>query len=157
MMSERKDFSKDLFDYLWTKPHDHYSDIAAGGRSEYVFRIPKSEEKKFLDLYWCALVNDPMDCYAPSDFPFEAVRGHDEMKDGAYCAQFAGYDFDGFYEHGPRCDVKCIKHVKFYRALWYIDNWPRGHERVCCTEPSGDKAGYVVCVMEDDNGQDQQK
>lgn len=157
MMSERKDFSKDLFDYLWTKPHREYSDIEANGRREWVFEIPKCEEKKFLDLYWCALVNDPRDCYEPSDFPFEAVRGKDEMTDGSYGAQFAGYDFDGFYQSGARCDVKCIKHVKFYRALWYIDNWPCGHERVCCTEPSGDKAGYVVCVMEDENGQDQQK
>ena len=147
-----KNFSKDLFDYLWEKPHREYSDIAAGGRREWVFEIPKREEKKFMDLYWGALVNDPVDCYAPSDFPFEAVRGDAEMTDGPYSAQFAGYDFDGFYQSGARCDVKCIRHVKFYRALWYIDNWPIGHERVCYTEPSGDKAGYVVCVMEDEDG-----
>lgn len=155
MMSEIKDFSKDLLDYLWTKPHREYSDIEANGRREWVFEIPKCEEKKFVDLYECALVNDPRDCYDTSDFPFRAVRGPVEMTDGAYGTTFAGYDFDGFYQSGARCDVKCIKHVKFYRALWYIDNWPRGHERVCCTEPSGDKAGYVVCVMEDENGQDQ--
>lgn len=153
-MSDTKDFSEKLFDYLWEKPHREFSDIEANGRREWVFKIPKSEEKKFLDLYWGALVNDPRDCYNPSDYPFRAVRGPVEMTDGAYGTTFAGYDFDGFYQSGARCDVKCIKHVKFYRALWYIDNWPRGHERVCCTEPSGDKAGYVVCVMEDENEQD---
>jgi hypothetical protein len=139
--------SKKLLDYLWGFPHREYSDIAAGGSREWIFEIPKSEEKRFLDLYYGALINGA-DGVDGVKLPVESVRGPVEMEDGPYSRQFAGYDFDGFYERGMKCDMKCIRHVKFYRALWYIDDW-RGRNMLCYTEPSGDKAGYVVCIMED--------
>jgi hypothetical protein len=44
MMSDTKDFSEELFDYLWDKPHREFSDIEANGRREWVFKIPNSEE-----------------------------------------------------------------------------------------------------------------
>ena len=141
------DISEKLFDYLWQKPHREYSDIVAGGRREWVFEIPKCEEKKFFDLYCCALVNGP-DGTETCELPMKAVRGPVELTDGSYSTQFAGYDFDGFYQSGSRCDVKCVKYVKFYRVLWYIDNWPAGRKRVCWTEPGGDKAGYVACIID---------
>ena len=141
------DLSKPLFDFIWRYPHEEIGDIVAGGRREWIFQVPSSEEKKFWDLYLGSVVNGKEDLERFGHASVECVRGAVEMSSGPYCTRYAGYDMDGFYCPGPTCNVDCEKHVRFCRALWYHDNWPPGKDRLCVIEPSGDRHTYVVCIM----------
>ena len=67
--------------------------------------------------------------------------------EGPYSRQYPGYDFDGFYESGPKVHIDCEKYLTFRITLWYYDTFLK---RLCCTDPQPLlKRNYIVCIVED--------
>lgn len=152
------DITKELFDFLWSCPHREMRGIAAGSGSDYIFEVKKSDLDKFEKLYIKA-ARGSRDDLEDDELPLECVTWNpNECGDGAgwtnkaYDRQYPGYDFDGFYEPGPKVHIDCEKHLTFRSKLWYYDGFLK---RPCCSDPQPLlNRSYVVCIMNDSNEQD---
>lgn len=148
-----------LFDFLWAHPHKERSGIAAGSGTNYIFEVEEGELKEFESLYIKAarggvddLEDDPLPLECVTWRPNRCGDGP-EWTEGEYERQYPGYDFDGFYESGPRVKVECVKHLTFYIRVWYHDNFLR---RTCCMDPQPYlNRSYTVCIMKE-NSKDEQ-
>lgn len=147
------DITKELFDFLWSCPHREWSGIAAGRGTEYIFEVKKIDLDKFEKLYIKA-ARDGSDDIEDDELPLECVTLKlNERRDGAgwtegpYSRQYPGYDFDGFYEPGPKVYIDCEKYLTFRINLWYHDTFLK---RMCCMDPQPYlNRSYIVCIMED--------
>lgn len=152
------DVTKELFDFLWGLPHREGSGIAAGSGTDYIFELKKKDIGTFEKLYIKA-ARSGVDDLEDDELPLECVtwtpneRGDGaEWTHGAYERQYPGYDFDGFYESGPKVRVECDKHMTFRVNLWYYDEFLK---RICCTDPQPFlKRNFVVCIMKEDDEKD---
>ena len=149
------DITKELFDFLWSCPHREGRGIAAGSGTEYIFEVKKSDLDKFEKLYIKA-ARGSRDDLEDDEIPLECVTWKpNERGDGAgwtegpYSRQYPGYDFDGFYESGPKVHIDCEKYLTFRITMWYYDTFLK---RLCCTDPQPFlKRSYIVCIVEDRN------
>lgn len=147
------DIAKSLFEFLWTCPHKTMSGIAAGSGTEYIFKVKESESDKFENLYIQA-ARGGVDDLEDDELPLECVTWEPNERgdgagwtEGAYSRQYPGYDFDGFYEPGPKVYVDCDRYVSFSRITWYYDNFLKG---ICCADPQPYlKQSYTVCIMKE--------
>jgi hypothetical protein len=148
------DITKELFDFLWDCPHQTGKGIAAGSVTDYIFKVKKSDEDKFKQLYTKAAragIED-LEC---DTLPLKCVNAkYDpetcELKweSGDYTRQYPGYNFDGFYQSGMSVSIDCEKYLTFSKKLWYYDAF---FKRYCCTYSDSPYESYVVCIMKGDN------
>jgi len=145
--------TKSLFDFLWSCPHREGSGIAADSGTEYIFEVKKGDLDKFERLYLEA-ARGGVDDLEDDELPVECVTGKPnrdgsgaEWTDGPYDRQYPGYNFDGFYESGPKVHIDCEKYLTFRINLWYYDAFLK---RVCCTDPQPYlRRSYIVCIMKE--------
>ena len=147
------DITKELFDFLWSCPYREVSGIAAGSGTEYIFEVKKSNLDKFDKLYIKAARGGRCDL-EDDELPLECVTWKPNERgdgvgwtEGPYSRQYPSYNFDGFYESGPKVDIYCEKYLTFRITLWYHDSFLK---RVYCTDPQLYlNRSYIVCIVED--------
>lgn len=147
------DITNSLFDFLWSCPHREESGIAAGSGTEYIFEVKKSDLDKFERLYIKA-ARGGVDDLEDDELPLKCVtwtpNEHGDgagWTGGAYSRQYPGYDFDGFYEPGPKVHIDCEKYLTFRINLWYHDIFLK---RICCMDPQPLlNRSYIVCIMKE--------
>lgn len=155
------DIAKELFDFLREFPHREGRGIAAGSGTEYIFEVKKSDLDKFEKLYIKA-ARGGVDDLEDDELPLECVTWEPNERgdgagwtEGAYIRQYPGYNFDGFYEPGPKVHIDCEKYLTFRRILWYYDMFLR---RLFSANPQPLlNESYVVCIMKDDYEKDKSK
>lgn len=147
------DVSKRLFEFLWSCPHKEMSGIEAGSGTDYIFEVKESESEKFENLYIQA-ARGGVDDLEDDELPVECVTWKPnedgsgvEWTDGPYDRQYPGYDFDGFYERGPKIHIACDRYMAFRKVVWYYDEFLK---RMCCADPQPLlRRGYIVCIMKE--------
>lgn len=151
------DIAKELFDFLWKSPHREGRGIAAGNGTDHIFLIKESDAEKFEKLYMKASRTGYGDINN-DELPFESVTRSENgaiWNNGAYIRNYPGYNFDGFYESGPKVNIDCQKYLTFRRILWYYDRFLR---RLFSANPQPSlNESYVVCIMKDDYEKDKSK
>ena len=129
------------------------SGIAAGSGTEYIFEVKKSYLYKFEMLYIKASMSGD-EIFEDYELTLKCVTWKPNERgdgvgwtDGPYSMQYPGYNFDGFYEPGPKVHIDCEKYLTFRINLWYYDSFMK---RITCTDPQPYlKRSYVVCIVED--------
>lgn len=147
------DITKELFDFLWGCPNREYSGISAGSGTEYIFEVKKSDLDKFEKLYIEAARSGEDDIW-DDELPLECVTWKPKEQgdgvgwtEGPYIRQYPGYNFDGFYEPGPKVHIDCEKHLTFRINLWYHHFFTK---RLCYADPQPLlNRSYIVCIVED--------
>lgn len=147
------DITESLFKFLWSCPHREMSGIAAGSGTEYIFEVKESELDKFEKLYIQA-ARGGVDDLEDDELPIECVTWKPneygsgiKWTNGPYDRQYPGYNFDGFYERGPKVHIDCDRHASFHKVVWYYDSFLK---RICSADPQPFLGrSYIVCIMKE--------
>lgn len=145
------DITKEMFDFLWACPNREGRGIAAGSGTEYIFEVKKSDLDKFEKLYIMA-ARGGVDDLEDDELPLECATWNPNERgdgprwtEGAYSRQYPGYDFDGFYQAGPKVHIDCEKYLTFRINVWYYDTFLK---RMCCMDPQPLlNRSYIVCIV----------